>query len=208
MKFTDFGFLFAGLPLALALPALAPSGDVKMVTREAGSEGQSKPLHVRDSLITKRDVTFPWGRHPVAFNGDQCGDSSFEITDDVNAQPSNIDDCNALSEGLRDLNEHWELNNGFGGTAVRWLELASVGSCHFFVDRSGFLEAVGDANNFIGTTDLSDLVRDSTANFQHWGTVTWGGGSTSVGYVLPVTGNMGCFPNNWNTPWRIQANQP
>lgn len=185
MKATDFGFLLAGLPFALALPTNAPMASRK-VTNPAG---QTKKLLVRDTLI-KRDVTFPSSLQPVAFNGDQCGDSTFELTGDDSAESPNYDDCNDLVSGLRRLDSHWELNNGYGGQVADWLELASVGTCHFYVDRKNFIEATTDGKNFIGTTDVADLVQDSVSRFQKWGTVTYPGASLQVGTIIPATGNM------------------
>ncbi|KPM43921.1 hypothetical protein AK830_g2633 [Neonectria ditissima] len=186
-----------------------------MVIREVtNSEGRAVSLRVHKSLVadskkTKRaDVSFPSALGPVAFNGNQCGSSSFEATSDDSAQGCNIDDCNDLASGLSGLDRHWELNNGFGGYVKDWVELASAGNCHFYVNRHDFIDATTDGKNFIGTTDVADLVRDSVAKFQKWGTVTYPGGSLQVGSVVPANGHAKCFPNNWDTPWRVQSNQP
>ncbi|KAH7160968.1 hypothetical protein EDB81DRAFT_755561 [Dactylonectria macrodidyma] len=215
-------FFMIGLPSAFALPAAAPADGldcpIEMVRREMSNDkGQKKTLLVRDSFVPtarskrgdveRRDVNFP-SPGPVAFNGDQCGTSTFENTDDDSATGCNIDDCNALASGLRGLDQHWELTNGFGGAVKDWLLLAPAGTCQFYIDRSDFFDATTDGKNFVGTSDVADLVADSTANFQKWGTVTYPGGSFQVGSVPPVKGNRGCFPTTWNTPWRIQSNQP
>ncbi|KAF7552000.1 hypothetical protein G7Z17_g4618 [Cylindrodendrum hubeiense] len=196
-------FLMVGLPSALALPTALPASDLEgsasTVRREVTNiKGQKRTMLVRDSFvpsaqgkrgdIERRDVSFP-SPGPVAFNGNQCGSSSFKQTEDDSATGCNIDDCNDLASGLTGLDRHWELTNGFGGAVKDWVELASVGTCHFYVNRKNFFDATTDGKNFVGTSDVADLVRDSTANFQKWGTVTYPGGSLQVGSVVPVTGN-------------------
>ncbi|KAF7561132.1 hypothetical protein G7046_g3012 [Stylonectria norvegica] len=163
---------------------------------------------VASSKLSRRDISF--SINPVAFNPDQCGSSSFEATSDSSATGSNIDDCNSLADALGGLNQHWELNNGFGGSFIKnWARLAlTVGTCSFYVNRVDFPDATTDGTVLVGTGDASDIVRSSAANFQHWGIVTYPGGSTQVGSVIPVSGNMGCFPSSYNTPWRVQNSQP
>ncbi|KAH6888494.1 hypothetical protein B0T10DRAFT_562067 [Thelonectria olida] len=181
-----------------------------MVAREiTNPEGQTRTLLIRDFSIEERDVEFMSAPTLVPSNGDQCGDSTFELTGDENAKSPNIDDCNDLASGLRGMDQHWELNNWYAiATDPDWLDLVSVGTCHFYINRKNFIDSTTDGKNLIGTADIADLVQDTVSRFQKWGTVTYPGGSLQVGTVIPATGNMGCFPGNWDTPWRIQENQP
>ncbi|KAK7433002.1 hypothetical protein QQZ08_000473 [Neonectria magnoliae] len=149
--------------------------------------------------MARREVTNPNGRsisllvHKSLVDATQIARradvSTFEATSEDSAQACGIDDCNDLASGLRGLSQHWELNNGFGGAVKDWLELASAGNCHFYVNRRDFFDATTDGKNFIGTTDVADLVQDSVARFQKWGTVTYPGGSLQVGTVVPANGH-------------------
>ncbi|KAK7414838.1 hypothetical protein QQX98_006353 [Neonectria punicea] len=163
--------VLASLPLAFSLPTLTPSGDAQVSKRA--------------------DVSFAKSLSPFPFHGDQCGQSTFERTDDSDAQLMNIDDCNDLVNGLAGSDRHWELSNRGGGSFINnWLDLTWAGNCHFYVNTKDFLEFTTDGRNYLGTSDVADVVRDAVAQFQQWGTVTYPGGSTQVGTVLPVSGKM------------------
>jgi hypothetical protein len=75
---------------------------------------------------TKRGIAYP-DLGVVAFSGDSCGTSSFQISRD--GQDTNIDDCKGLSAALRSQDRHWPLTNGYGGK--NWINVAKNGNCAF-----------------------------------------------------------------------------
>ncbi|KAF4468404.1 hypothetical protein FALBO_4709 [Fusarium albosuccineum] len=192
MKAESFALMLAGLSSASALPSKAPPADTKMAVREmSNADGQPIQLLVRDSLVenapvSKRQITFP----AVAFDGNKCGDSTFQITPDVCCGKAtlapNLDDCQNLVSGLRAIDQHWSLNNGFGGFSKKWIKLAAVDTCHFYVNRKDFVEATTDAAVLIGVEDVADVIESANAKFQSPGKVTWPGGGMDIGvFILP-----------------------
>ncbi|KAJ3529642.1 hypothetical protein NM208_g9665 [Fusarium decemcellulare] len=209
MKAQGLALVLAELSTALALPSKAPASEPRMALREVtNADGHTIQLAVRDSLVenagvSKRQITFP----STSFDGNYCGDSSFSATNDDKANGGNIDDCNNLVSGLRGIKEHWELNNGFGGAAASWIQLAAIGTCHFYINRNGFPDATTDGIVLIGTSDVADLVQTATERFTQWGEITFPGGSQQIGWVNPSSGNMECDYHQ-DVPWRIQRNNP
>ncbi|KAJ3526419.1 hypothetical protein NM208_g11198 [Fusarium decemcellulare] len=213
MKVQGLALMLAGLSSASALPSKVPPANTKMAVRQVtNSDGQPIQLLVRDSLVentqvSKRQITFP----AVAFDGNKCGDSSFEITPNVGSDQAtlepNLDDCQNLVSGLRGLDQHWELTNGFGGAAKKWIQLAAVETCHFYVNRKDFIDATTDGKVLIGAEDVADVVQTANEKFQQHGKVTWPGGGTEISYVFASHGNMECLFYT-DVPWKIQRQDP
>jgi hypothetical protein len=115
---------------------------------------------------TKRGIAYP-DLGVVAFNGDSCGTSSFQISSDGHG--TNIDDCKGLSAALRSQDRHWPLTNSYGGN--NWINVAKNGNCAFWVDRHDMADPNVSSWIVFGTHDVADIVDNAVNNYQKWGTV-------------------------------------
>ncbi|KAF2630432.1 hypothetical protein BU25DRAFT_484518 [Macroventuria anomochaeta] len=175
------------------------------------SEGRSITFHVHDSLVPssnlEKRVNIP-SLSPDQFSGDACGASTFKQTSTGFMSLMSSQDCTDLVSGVHSQYSsggHWCLTDGYGGSASRWIELASSGTCHIYIDRHNFPDpSIADCID-VGTFDLEDLVRSTMSMFK----VKLATPATAIPQVYPAQGTMKCNPSPRRfVTWAIQNGSP
>jgi hypothetical protein len=189
--------ILLSVPMAFAAPApLASGSDVAgddMVRHAITTrDGRSITLSLHNSLVTgpKHNRRYDFPANPtLAFNGDNCGDSTFDSSEPPADFP-NIDDCKDIVAGLNGMDRHWELNNGGVSGVPDWVKLVESGTCGFYIYRRWFPDITTTGTVVVGTQDAADLIQTSLDRYSSYSTVSWGSGSIQVSHLIPTHGTM------------------